>query len=171
RDPCADMDGNAPELVADDVAFARVQTDPEVHTDLPYGPEHRSRACDGRGRGVEGCEKAVARGIDLAPSVSAQLSAYPGVVHLEEIRPCTVAERAGSLRRADDVGEHDRGDDTARLGPAPAAGDELLHLVDDRVGVARPQEEVVSRQLDPSCARDPVREIPAMIHLVDAITA
>ena len=66
RDPRADMDGDAPELVSHDVTLARVETDAEIHSDLVHGPEHRLGALDGRGRGVEGCEKAVAGGVDLA---------------------------------------------------------------------------------------------------------
>ncbi len=49
-------------------------------------------------------------------SEPAQLSAYSGVVHLEEIGPRLIAERSSSLRGADDVGEHDRGHDSDRFG-------------------------------------------------------
>jgi hypothetical protein len=96
------------------------------------------------GGGVEGCEEAIAGGIDLAAAVPSQLGANSSIVHLEEIRPRPVAERSSPFRRAHDIGEHDRGHDARRFGSAPTAGQELLHLIDDRVGVACPEQEVVS---------------------------
>jgi hypothetical protein len=74
------------------------------------------------------------------------------------------------LRRAHDVGKHDRGHDTRWACAAPAACKELLDLVDDAVGVACPQQEVVPGQFDPSCPGDPVREITTVVHLIDTVT-
>jgi hypothetical protein len=41
------MNGDASELVPDDVTLARVYADAEVHSDLVHGREHRPGTLDG----------------------------------------------------------------------------------------------------------------------------
>src|SRR5512132_3344623 len=66
RDPCADVNGDPPELVADDLALTGVYADAEVDADLARGPHDRLRAVDRRRGGVEGREESIACGIDLS---------------------------------------------------------------------------------------------------------
>jgi hypothetical protein len=62
------------------------------------------------------------------------------VVAVEQITPAPVAQRDGPLRSADDVGEHDRGQDPIGLLAAARAREEFLDLVEDGIGVADPRE-------------------------------
>ena len=88
-------------------------------------------------RSIEGRQKAVARGVDLAAAVAAELGPHQPVMTFEETAPAPVAQLGGALRRIDDVGEEHRGQDAIGLGAAPRAGDELLHLIQDGVACHR----------------------------------
>jgi hypothetical protein len=56
------------------------------------------------------------------------------VVAIEQIAPPPVAQRRSPLRGANDIREHDRGQDPVRLGAAAGTGEKLLDLVEDGVG-------------------------------------
>jgi hypothetical protein len=56
-------------------------------------------------RPVERREEPVAGRIDLTTPESAELMTHHGVVPLEQLLPCAVANCAGPLGRTDDVGE------------------------------------------------------------------
>ena len=79
------------------------------------------------------------------------------VVLVEQLAPAPVAELGRALGRADDVGEEHGREHAIRLGPGPDAREELLDLVDDRVGIARPDEVLVAGELDELRARDLLR--------------
>jgi hypothetical protein len=66
---------------------------------------------------------------------------------LEERHPRLVAEDVGAIRGAHDVAEHDRGEDAIVLRRRPDAGQELLDLVDDRIGVPGVGQVVDAREL------------------------
>jgi len=105
RDPCADVNGDPPELVADDLALTGVYPDAEVDPDLARGSHHRLRALDRHRGGVEGREEPITCGIDLSTTEAVQLGSHARVVHLEEIGPRPVSERDSPFGRTDDVGE------------------------------------------------------------------
>jgi hypothetical protein len=54
----------------------------------------------------------------------------------EKTGPAGVAEFSQPLGRADDVGEQDGRKDPVQAWPVPLAGQERLHLIDDRIHVA-----------------------------------
>jgi hypothetical protein len=85
---------------------------------------------------------------------------------LEQLAPRAVAELRDALGRAHDVGEEHGRQQTIRLGPAAHAGEELLDLVEQCVGVAGPDEVVVARKLDVSRSRDLLRD-PACLFDLD----
>ena len=108
-----------------------------------------------RSRGaVEADVEAVARRVLLLAPVSPEEAANDRVVSFDEPLPSSVAELRLLPGRVDDVGEQDRREHLVGLPDRPPAGHELLHLVDDRVGVSdewqmiHPGELHVRRTLD-----------------------
>ena len=84
------------------------------------------------------------------------------VVIVEQVVPAEVAEFGGALGRADDVGENDCGEHTFGVEAAAGAGDELLDLVENRCGIARPVQRVGAGQLDVARPRDVFGEVTAV---------
>ena len=56
---------------------------------------------------------------------------------LEQLAPAAVAELGRPLGRANDVGEQYRGQDPGRRGARPDAGEELLDVLEDQLGVSQ----------------------------------
>ena len=75
------------------------------------------------------------------------------------------------LGGADDVGEHHRREDAVGVVGAARAGDELLDLVKQRVGVAREVDVVVAGQLQVARARDVGGQVTAVADVDEAIAA
>ncbi len=90
-------------------------------------------------------DESVTGGVDFAPAESLQFVADDGVVVVQQVAPPVVAEQGGPLGGADDVGEHDRGEQALGVRDAAHAGDELLDLVEHRRGVAHPVERIFAR--------------------------
>jgi hypothetical protein len=111
---------------------------------------------------VERRQEAVTRRVDLSATAALQLSADDGVVTLQEVAPCAVAELDDACRGAHDVGEQDRGQHPVRLRAVPHPGEELLHLVEYRVLVADVRKIVATGQLDIGCAGDGFGEVTPM---------
>ena len=77
------------------------------------------------------------------------------VVALEQLAPASVAQRAAAVSvDADDVGEEHGGEHALGLGMPAHAGQELLDLVEDRLGVVEVRQVVCSGQLDQLRARE-----------------
>jgi hypothetical protein len=91
------------------------------------------------------------------------------VVPFEEVPPAAIAEARGLLRRADDVREQHGGEHPVGLGAVPHAREELLDLVEDRVGVLPPGHVVLARQLDVPRPRDPPGHVAAALDLEGAV--
>src|SRR5262249_9813903 len=150
-----DVDGEPGDLVARELDLAGVEPGANVKTERVDAVAHRARAADRAGGAVERGENPVARGVDLAAPEAAELAPEDRVVPLEEIPPAAIAQGRGLLGGADDVGEEDRGEDAVRLGAVPHPGQELLDLVEDRVGVLTPGHVVVSREFHELGSGDP----------------
>ena len=90
------------------------------------------------------------------PSKRLELLPDDGVMPLQQLAPAPVAELGRLLGRADDVREEDRREHAVGLRPAARAGQELLDLVDNRIGITGPQRVRVSRQLDELRSRYPL---------------
>ena len=74
------------------------------------------------------------------------------MVRVEQLAPGAVADLGRALGRADDVREHHGGKDALGRAGGARAGDELLELVHERVGVVEEDDALAARQLDEACA-------------------
>ena len=70
------------------------------------------------------------------------------MVSIEQLRQPASRQLGRCLGRADDVGEQHRRQHTGRAWSLSHPGQELLDLIDDRVGVADAQEMVVALEFD-----------------------
>lgn len=75
-----------------------------------HGLHDRRRALRRPRRAVERRKEAVARCVDLCAPVASEEPANCCVMTFDHVAPVTVAEPGRRLRRADDVGEQDRGE-------------------------------------------------------------
>ena len=127
-------------------------------SELAHGLDDRQRAAVREARrAVEDDQEAVADRLDLAPVEAVDLVADRGVVRGQEVGPLGVAELRCAVGRADDVGEED-GQQRAVGRPPPHAGQELLDLGDQRVGVADARHVVDAVELDEARAGDALGE-------------
>src|SRR5207302_1917977 len=103
-----DVDRHAADVLADQLALARVHPHAYVDAELAGRLSDRQRAAQRpRGRAVEGGEKAVAEGLHLTAAKAGELLAHLLVVPREQIAPAAVADDGGARGGIDDVGEHD----------------------------------------------------------------
>ena len=112
------------------------------------------------GRAVERGDEPIAGGVDHAACVAQQLQAHDGVVSIEVRPPGQIAQRGRPSCRIDDVREQHR-----RQHPfastRSSTREELLDLVDDRVGAAGVRGVIGAGQLDVAGIRDVLAEVPA----------
>jgi predicted small metal-binding protein len=105
------MDGDPAKLLADPLALACVNACPNRQADLVHTLDDRRSRANGLSGRVERRQEPIARGIELDPGETLQLSTYGGVVAREQLAPAPVTEHGGTLTRADDVREKDGGED------------------------------------------------------------
>src|SRR5205085_9624752 len=113
----------------------------------------------GAGRAVEGRQGPIASGLHDTTTMALDLLTHEVVVVVQELPPLAVAEPRRGLRRTDDVGEHDSGEDAVEvevggLRFVELAGDEPLDLADDGADVSGSDVVVGSLQLDVAGIRD-----------------
>lgn len=120
-------------------------------------------------RAVEGGEEAVAGPLHLAAAVEAELAADDRVMALEQLAPVAIAELRGAGGRADDVGERHGREHAVVLARRPGPGEELLDLVDDRVGVAEHRQVVGALELHQPRVRDPLGHVPGSLDGCDPL--
>src|SRR5215831_464611 len=99
---CADVNGDATELLPNDLAFAGMA--PGTYFDAERADARRDRlsAANGSGRAIERCEEAVARRVDLASTKARELSASQVVVTIQQVVPAMVAKVSRVLGRSHD---------------------------------------------------------------------
>src|SRR5262249_26067496 len=160
--------GQPADLLADDLALARVKPAAHLEIERPHFVPYPARAAD-RARGsVEGGKEAVAGRVDLASAESRQLASRRRVVLAQHVAPAPIAERERTFRRADDVGEQDRREHAIGFGRTNA-GEELLDLVDDRGAVAYRRDVVLPGQLDELRAGDVLGHVAGVPDPRDAV--
>src|ERR1700689_3762035 len=93
---------------------------PELQYGQPSPPDRRcgtpphfvpdcTRALDGSGRTVEGCQKSIAGCVDLLATELLKVLANNPMVILENLLPTVIPQFRQSLSGSDDVGEKDGG--------------------------------------------------------------
>src|SRR5207249_1403665 len=117
----ADVDGNAAEIVTDELAFAGMKAGAHLHPKAAHRITGRAGAANRACGAVEGGQEPVAECLYLAAPVPLELTAHERVVAPEQVPPAAVTERGGLAGGVDDVGEHhgceDAIDDLRRAGP------------------------------------------------------
>src|SRR5207248_8998604 len=116
-------------------------------------------------------QKPVAGRLYLTAGEPRQLPANQVVVTVEDVSPSTVAQRRRRCSRVDDVGEQDGGEHPVRGVRRRRAGEELLHAVEQLIGVSRPPQVVVALELDVPGARYPIGEVTAERGVYVAVAA
>src|SRR5439155_9429264 len=159
RHPSPDVDGNAPHIVAHQLALASVQPGPHLDPERADAIADGAGAADRARRSVKRREEAVAYRLYFATAEPPELAADERVVVGEQVAPPLVAHLGGTGGRADDVREQDRGQDAVEFAGGPFAGDELLRPLQDGVGVAGPGEVVDAGKFDVLCPGDVLRHV------------
>jgi hypothetical protein len=148
-----------------------VHAGPDLEADGRHGPTDRDGAAYGACRPVEGGEEPIAGGIDLAAPETSQLFANDGVMPLKQLLPGSIANGARVLGGPDDVGEQDGGEHPLAFGWRPDPGQELLHLVENRVGVAEVRQVIRALELHELCTGNAFREIARVARVAVDVTA
>lgn len=127
------MDGDTADVLAPYLDLTRMQAgtdDAEIAHGVPKG----GGAADGPSGTVEGGQDAVAGELHHSASEALDVATGHLVVLVEEVLPAPIAQLTGPLRRRDDVGEQDRGENPVVLDAPANARQELLDLADHRLG-------------------------------------
>src|SRR5262249_37432896 len=156
-----DVHSDAAQLVADQLAFARVHARPYIHAESSDAVGDGASATDTARGTVKGSEEAIAGGVDLAPALTAPLLADHPVIGLQEVRPSPIADVGRALGGPDDVGEHHGSQHTIVLGGMADARQKLLDLADEGFPLAEPPDMVVSSELHQSGSGNPRRHVTA----------
>src|SRR6476659_8377536 len=136
---------------------------------MPDRIANRLRAAHSSRGPVECSEKSIAGGVDERPSVPLDLFPDMDIVRCQELPPPSVTKPRGFLGRADDVGEQNRGEDAIGFVDWPSTGEELLHLVEQRVLVTCERKPVRPGEFHELRARDALGQVTRSLdwlHLV-----
>src|SRR5262249_55555821 len=105
RYSCADVNGDAADVVAHHCALARVQPRSDLDPQRADAVANVAGAADSACGSIEGREEPVAERLHFATAEPPQLAADDGVVVCKQLAPAAVSERRRPLSRTDDVGE------------------------------------------------------------------
>ncbi len=117
----------------------------------PHGPR----------RAVEGKET-IAGDVELPAAEPPELPPHRSMVRLDQPGPTPIADLDRPLGGAHEIGEEDGRQHPVGVRPPAHAGEEILDLVDDLVGLD-PRQVVISLQLDEPCARNAVGKVAALL--------
>jgi hypothetical protein len=95
------------------LAFASVDTGPDVDTEALHGLSRRPGTFERARRGFEADKESVPSGVDLDAFAPRDLGTHCQVMLREHGAPAGIAQPAGMLGGADDVGEEQRGEECA----------------------------------------------------------
>src|SRR4030095_8733627 len=102
RDSGAGVHGDAAQLVAEDLALARVQTGANLQAQLPHLAHDGACTTHAARRSVEAREKPIAGRIDFATPKAHELLANRRVMPILHLSPTALAHTPSTLRRATD---------------------------------------------------------------------
>ena len=90
-------------------------------------------------------------------------------MEIQQVAPLAVAELDGTLRRSDDVGEHDSREHPIDLRPAADTREELFDLVEDRVLISDEGKVIRARELYEPRPSDPLGQVAGALDRERAI--
>jgi hypothetical protein len=154
--------GDAADVVAADLALARVQSGTNLYAERLHRVSDRHGATDRSLRTVEHREETVSSGTHFAAPEASELRPDDGVVRIEQRMPVTVAHFCGPTCRVDDVGEEHRGEHAVACRVGLIAGHELGDLVEGITPWFDDVVEVAARQLNIFRAGNVVAQIPTL---------
>jgi hypothetical protein len=134
-DASGDVHGESAEVAAPDLAFAAVESGTDLEPEGTHRLVDRYRATNRSRRAVEAGDETVTGRVDFSSPAAHELPSNDGVVAIEQLQPSLTPERGREFRAADNVGEHDRGQDAIRFRWCAHASEELLDLLQEGVGV------------------------------------
>jgi hypothetical protein len=140
--------------------LAGVEACPDMQTQRRHPTRNRADAADRPGRAVEGGQHPIAGRLDRAPTRGLNLPMGDRVVDLQQLTPPPVTHCRRHGGRIDDAGEGDGGQDAIAAGNLGGAGQELLQLVEEAVGVGcRPGPVAAVGQLQILRPRDVLGQV------------
>lgn len=92
-DPCRDVYGYAADIVRQDFNLARMQSGPDLQTEIAHGVADSLSATNGAGRTVEGGKKPVTHCPDFLAPKPREFATHTRIMPLQEVTPFAVAER------------------------------------------------------------------------------
>src|SRR6266568_6821072 len=101
RDSCADVNGDAPDIIASQLHFSGVQTGAHFDAERPDRLDKRARTPDRFAWPVECREMPVAGRIDEPASEFRDLNSGDAVNSIEKLLPASIAKLRGAFCRAD----------------------------------------------------------------------
>jgi hypothetical protein len=107
RDPSCGVDGDSSHVASGAFDLPEVDPAPDPEIQLSDRPADGVGAGERASRSVEQDEEAVAGGVNLLSTITANLTAHLLMVPLEKFAPAMVAEIDGVLGGSYDVGEED----------------------------------------------------------------
>src|SRR5262249_14166790 len=129
------------------------------------------RAADGARRAVEAGEEPITGGLDLLALEALELTAYAGVVGIEQFMPALVAYLSRSRGRPNNVSEQDGLEHPVDFGFGWGSGQEFLDLVEGVLVVADAAEVEFAGELGQTGATDVLGEVAGVHHGGERVTA
>src|SRR4051794_13991447 len=159
------MYGNANNIVSDEFALASMQTATDPQIERAHRVTDRARATHGTRRPVERGKKAVAGGVDFAPTILAEHAPSFGIERIQQDAPGTVAKCGGAFRRSCNVDKQHSRKHPIRLRCLPMPGDELFDLIKNFILIANPDHMVLTAELNQFGAGNLLRHVARMFYV------
>ena len=129
------MNGDTADIIAHHLALAGMQARTNLDAERLDLLSDGAGAADAARRPVKGRQKAVAGGFHLAAAEASENAPDRGVVVVKQTAPAMVPECGCLLRRTDNVGEENRGEDAIGLDPGGCPREEFFDRIGDFVGI------------------------------------
>src|SRR5262245_57715433 len=123
------------DIAAKELQLAGVEAAANLEIQASNGLRDRARTLNRARRSIERGQRPVASPLDQLPAEPFDLTMKEVVEVVEHVMPTSVAHFGSASRRADDVGKQHRCEDSIGLAGRTNAGQELLHLIEEAVGV------------------------------------